>query len=106
MCERKRVAVGIALALALPVAGGLAEHAEAAMGACALKAAQGTGATVDAAKFQVYEALLQATDWSAWAAWMSSGKTPGYKVNTVKYTCAKGTGLGVACRGQSTICKL
>lgn len=74
-------------------------------GACMKKAAEGTGSSEEAAKFQVYEALLQATDWGAWAAWMSTGKTPGYKVNTVKYKCGKG-GLGVTCRGQTTICKL
>jgi hypothetical protein len=79
---------------------------KASRGACAVKAAEGTGATEAAAKFQVYEAILQATDWGSWAAWMSSGKTPGYKVNTVKYNCNSGTGLGVTCRGQSTICKL
>ncbi len=76
-----------------------------AAGSCAPKAAEGTGSTEENAKFQVYEALLQATDWGAWAAWMANGTTPGYKVNTVKYRCQKG-GLGFNCRGQTTICKL
>lgn len=81
-----------------------ADGAQAA-GRCVAKAAEGTGSDEKAAKFQVYEALLQATDWSAWAAWMANGTTPGYKVNTVKYRCSKG-GMGVTCRGQTTICKL
>lgn len=76
-----------------------------AAGKCVPKAAEGTGGTEENAKFQVYEALLQATDWGAWAAWMANGTTPGYKVNTVKYRCTKG-GLGFTCRGQTTICKL
>jgi hypothetical protein len=77
-----------------------------AMAQCMRKAAEGTGGDEKSAKFQVYEALLQATDWGAWAAWMTSGTTPGYKVSPVKYRCKKGSGLGVTCRGQATICKL
>ena len=73
--------------------------------ACTAKAAVGTGSSEENAKFQVYEALLQATDWGAWASWMSSGKTPGYRVNAVKYKCTKG-GLGMSCHGQTTICKV
>jgi hypothetical protein len=73
---------------------------------CAVKAADGTGISEKAAKFQVYEALLQATDWGAWASWMSNGTTPGYKVGNVKYKCQSGTGLGATCRGQAKICKL
>ena len=79
--------------------------ASAKSSACSAKAAEGTGSSVENAKFQVYEALLQATDWGAWASWMSSGQTPGYRVNAVKYTCAKG-GLGMTCHGQTTICKI
>jgi hypothetical protein len=93
-----------ALAVGVMATAGLTNAAYA--GACAAKAAEGTGNTEENAKFQVYEALLQATDWGAWAAWMSTGKTPGYKVNPVKYSCKKGSGLGVTCRGQTTICKL
>ncbi len=56
----------------------------ASAGACVQKAAEGTGGTQKDAQFQVYEALLQATDWGAWAAWMANGTTPGYKVSTPK----------------------
>lgn len=75
-----------------------------AASACMKKAGQGTATTEDGAKFQAMEAILQATDWGMWAAWMTSGKTPGYKVGKVKYRCKKG-GVGVECIGQTTICK-
>lgn len=91
----------IAAAAAVMFFAASAAHA----GSCSNKAAEGTGSDEKAAKFQVYEALLQATDWSAWAAWMSNGTTPGYKVHPVAYKCTKG-GLGVNCRGQAKICKL
>lgn len=73
---------------------------------CGVKTAAGTGTTSENAKFQAYESLLQATDWGAWASWMSNGTTPGYKVSRVSYTCNKGTGLGVTCRSQAKICKI
>lgn len=104
MIRLTRLSLATAVAVGVMASAGLTNAAHA--GACAAKAAEGTGSTEENAKFQVYEALLQATDWGAWAAWMSTGKTPGYKVNTVKYSCKKGTGLGVTCRGQTTICKL
>lgn len=77
-----------------------------AKSACTARVADGTGNTQANAKFQVYEALLQATDMSAWASWMANGTTPGYKVKPVTYRCTKGTGLGVTCRGRASICKI
>jgi hypothetical protein len=88
MLRKTSLAVMAAVAGAM-MAGGLATEASAKN--CVPKAAEGTGGTEENAKFQVYEALLQATDRGAWAAWMANGK--------------KG-GLGVTCRGQTTICKL
>lgn len=87
------------------IAATLGSGAALAKESCLVKAAEGTGVDEKAAKFQVYEALLQATDWGAWAAWMATGKTPGYKVNNVQYKCGPG-GIGVSCRGQTKICKL
>jgi hypothetical protein len=75
-----------------------------AKGACMNKAGQGTAVSEDGAKFQAMEAILQATDWGLWAAWMANGSTPGYKVGKVKYRCKKG-GIGFECTGQTTICK-
>ncbi|MFN0217894.1 MAG: hypothetical protein ACKVP4_03655 [Hyphomicrobium sp.] len=100
--KAKNAAAAIAVASLAVIAAAPASAA----GACTQKAAEGTGGTEESAKFQVYEALLQATDWGAWAAWMANGTTPGYKVSTPKYRCVKGQGLGVTCRGQATICKL
>src|SRR3990170_181943 len=74
--------------------------------ACVMRSAGGTGPSQKTAKFQVYEVLLQDTGWDVWAAWMANGTTPGDKVKPVKYNCIKGTGLGVTCHGQTTICKL
>lgn len=75
---------------------------------CISKAGQGTNTTEDGAKFQAYEAILQATDWGMWASWMASnpkvGTAPGYQVSKVKFKCTKG-GLGSECVGQATLCK-
>jgi hypothetical protein len=98
------VMLAVAAGLLLAANGSVSAWAKASA-SCTAKAAEGTGSSEENAKFQVYEALLQATDWGAWASWMSSGKTPGYRVNTVKYKCAKG-GLGMTCHGQTTICKI
>lgn len=80
--------------------------AGAAKRACAIRSADGTGYSQSLAKFQVYEGLLKATDWSAWLSFMATGTTPGYKVAPVKYKCAKGSGLGYSCHGRTKICKV
>ena len=76
---------------------------------CVNKAGQGTNTTEEGAKFQAYEAILQATDWGMWAAWMASsqkvGEAPGYAVSKVRFKCTKGSGLGSTCTGQATLCK-
>ena len=76
---------------------------------CINKAGQGTNTTEEGAKFQAYEAILQATDWGMWATWMASsqkiGQAPGYAVTRVKFKCQKDTGLGSTCVGQATLCK-
>ena len=72
---------------------------------CVAKTASGTGPTEEVAKFQVYEAVLAATDQGAWASWMATGTTPGYKVGKPVYTCRRGVGLGVSCTGRATVCK-
>ncbi len=77
-------------------------------GTCLNKAASGTNTTVDGAKFQAWEAVLQATDWGMWSTFMASGAgigvAPGYKVSNVKSSCAKG-GIGYTCKIQATLCK-
>lgn len=91
-------AAGLAVTLAFA---GFAGQAEAK---CFKKTASGTAPSMDGAKFQVKEAILQSFDWGVWAAFMASGSTPGYKVSTPVYRCKPG-GLGYDCVGTSTICK-
>ena len=83
---------------------GLGE-ARAARNVCSITSAQGTGISEKNAKFQLYEGVLKAADWNAWAAWMVDGSTPGYTVKSVKYVCHTGSGLGVTCSGKARICK-
>lgn len=72
--------------------------------ACFKKSASGTNTTIAGAKSQVYEALLQSFDWGAWASWMASGSTPGYRISAPSYSCKPG-GIGYNCVGTATICK-
>ena len=94
------VAATVALALIIPAA---PAHAK-----CVKKAGQGTNTTLDGAKFQAWEAVLQATDWSMWFSWITSnnkvGKAPGYRVTGFRKKCKKG-GLGYTCILQATLCK-
>ena len=73
---------------------------------CVTKGAVGEAGSEKDAKFQVDEALLQAVDWGAWAAWMSTSQTPGYSFGPRSYHCSAGGSFGWKCHGQSTICKL
>ena len=91
------------------VAGLLAIASTAADAAnCVSKAASGTNTTQDGARFQAWEAVLQATDWGMWSAFMASGAgigvAPGYKVSNLKSNCGKG-GIGYTCKIQATLCK-
>jgi hypothetical protein len=104
MGKTMRVTVpALAFAAALLAAGAGAEAA------CVKKAGTGTGSTVDSAKFQAWEAVLQATDWGSWAGFMTSGMkvptAPGYKVSNVITRCGKGGMLGQQCTMQATLCK-
>jgi hypothetical protein len=76
---------------------------------CQVKAGQGTGSTDADAKFQAWEAVLQATDWGSWSAFMTSGmkigSAPGYQVSGVKEKCVAGGGLGRQCTMQAKLCK-
>ena len=57
---------------ALAAAGVLMLAGATAQAECIKKAGSGTGGNVDSAKFQAWEAVLQATDWGSWAAFMSA----------------------------------
>jgi hypothetical protein len=90
-------------------AAALVAAAAAAQADCVTKAGKGTGGSDDSAKFQAWEAVLQATDWGSWSSWMVSSQTvgvaPGYKVSNVKASCAAGGFLGRECRVQAKLCK-
>jgi len=93
---------------AIAAAAVLALAAGQAQAQCVNKAGQGTNTTEDGAKSQAYEAVLQATDWGMWSAWMAQGMkygtAPGYKVSNVKARCKK-AGLGSECVVQARLCK-
>ncbi len=95
-------ATALALAAALSVGAVTTVSAK----TCFKKAGVGEATTKKGAQFQVDEVLLQATDWGAWAAWMASGTTPGYKFGKRFYRCNKGGNWGWKCYGQARICKL
>lgn len=99
--SQKVSALGLAFSMAIAVSA-IGTQAEAKT--CFKKAGEGTASTLEGAKFQVDEVLLQATDWGAWAEWMSTGKTSGYDFGKRKYKCKQG-GMGYSCVGQATICK-
>jgi hypothetical protein len=69
---------------------------------------KGTGGSVESAKFQAYEAMLQGTDLGMWATWMVSGAkvgdAPGYSVRGLFFRCKPG-GMGAECLSQATFCK-
>ncbi|MBN9262811.1 MAG: hypothetical protein J0J14_18380, partial [Hyphomicrobium sp.] len=80
-----------AAAMAAALSLGMASVASAQ---CLNKGGQGTNTTEDGAKFQAWEAVLQATDWGSWAQFMAAGQkvgtAPGYKVSKVRFKCTKG----------------
>jgi hypothetical protein len=100
-----KTSVRLLLAASAVVAAAAVAQAE-----CVTKAGKGTGTSDDNAKFQAWEAVLQATDWGSWSAWMVSsttkiGQAPGYKVSNVRTSCTAGGMLGRECRIQAKLCK-
>lgn len=79
-------------------------------GTCVDKGGRGTGSTIEDARFQAWEAVLQATDWGMWAAWMGSGAkvkqaAAGYSVSNVREKCYAGGSLGKECIIRAKLCK-
>jgi hypothetical protein len=97
-----------AAAAAIAVISSLSAPSAQAAGACVNKAGEGTNSTLDGAKFQAWEAVLQATDWGIWSAMMSTkqevGVAPGMTVSKLRSTCKPG-GLGQMCIVQATLCR-
>jgi hypothetical protein len=90
-------------------AGALVAAVAVAQAQCVSKAGKGTGGSDDSAKFQAWEAVLQATDWGSWGSWMVSsqkvGVAPGYKVSNVKSRCTAGGMMGRECTVGAKLCK-
>lgn len=99
----KLTSVAAAAAAVVLIAGAGSASAQ-----CVNKAGEGTGGSKDAAMFQAYEAVLQATDWGMWSKWMASsqkvGVAPGYTVSKLTSKCSAG-GIGQVCRVQATLCR-
>jgi|SRR5690606_40630184 len=87
----------------------LVAGAAAAQAQCVTKAGKGTGNDNESAKFQAWEAVLQATSWGSWGSWMVSsqevGIAPGYKVSNLKSRCKAGGWMGRECIVQARLCK-
>lgn len=102
----KRSALVAAASAALVL--GAAALAPVSAQTCVNKAGEGTGGNIDSAKFQAWEAVLQATSWPMWSQFMAGsqkvGDAPGYKVSNIKSRCTPG-GLGQTCTIQATLCK-
>jgi hypothetical protein len=109
MLKAKFGTVAVLAASGLLVATESSAGAARANAACVTKGGQGTSITAEGAKFQAYEAVLQATDWSMWASWMASsqkiGAAPGYDVSKLKFKCSQGSVLGATCVVRATLCK-
>lgn len=75
---------------------------------CNTISSKGTAGSLDGAKFQAYEAILQGTSWGMWSVWMGSGakvgEAPGYTVKGLIFRCKPG-GWGQECRARATLCK-
>ena len=96
------------LGVCLAIVAGALVATPASAASCVNKAGEGTGSSASDAEFQAYEAVLQATSWPMWSAWMGSGAkvgvAPGYKVSNYRKKCTVGGSLGHTCRVQATLC--
>ncbi|MDX2157921.1 MAG: hypothetical protein SFW09_15590 [Hyphomicrobiaceae bacterium] len=77
---------------------------------CVDKGGRGTGSTIPDAKFQAWEAVLQATDWSMWFSWITTSSkvgaaASGYKVSNYREKCGNGGSMGKECIIRAKLCK-
>lgn len=76
---------------------------------CVDKGGKGWGNNTENARFQAWEAVLQATDWGMWSVWITSGAkvgqaAAGYSVSNVREKCSKDAGQQV-CIMRAKLCK-
>ena len=79
-------------------------------GTCVEKGGRGTGSSTSDAQFQAWEAVLQATDWGMWSAWVANGAkvkqaAAGYSVSNIRERCGNGGSLGKECIIHARLCK-
>ena len=79
-------------------------------GTCVNKGGRGTGSTTEKARFQAWEAVLQATSWGMWSAWVANGPkvnqaAAGYSVSKIRERCGNGGAMGKECVIYATLCK-
>ena len=79
-------------------------------GNCVDKGGRGTGNNLKDAQFQAWEAVLQATSWGMWSAWVANGAqvkraAAGYSVSNIREKCGNGGSLGKECIVHATLCK-
>lgn len=102
--------IGASIRASIVAAGLLALAPTLAEAQCVQKGGRGTGSTIEDARFQAWEAVLQATSWPMWAAWMGSGAkvgqaASGYKVSNVRQKCGNGGSLGKECIIWARLCQ-
>jgi hypothetical protein len=104
----KKIVARAAAAAVMVSALAMASAASAAT--CVDKGGRGTSSSVPDAKFQAWEAVLQATDWGMWAAWIASNPkvgraASGYKVSHYREKCHSGGALGKECIIRAKLCR-
>ena len=101
---------GLAVASLLTAAPVEALAQKKSTGTCVDKGGRGTGSTTSDAQFQAWEAVLQATDWGMWSAWVANGAqvkraAAGYSVSNIRERCGSGGSLGKECIIHARLCK-
>lgn len=100
---------GLAIAGLVAVAAVPAEAQGKKGGTCVDKGGRGWGSNTQDARFQAWEAVLQATDWGMWSAWITGGAkvgtaAAGYSVSNVREKCST-DGSGKVCIMRAKLCK-
>lgn len=111
--KTSRMFVAGLLALGLVAAGASGEVVAQTKGKgaqCVEKGGRGTGSTIEDARFQAWEAVLQATSWPMWSVWITSGAkvgqaAAGYNAKVLKQKCGNGGSLGKECIIWARLCQ-
>ena len=111
MTSGKSILPGLALAGLIAIVPMTADaQSKKGGGSCIDKGGRGTGSSIEDARFQAWEAVLQATDWGMWSAWVANGAkvkqaAAGYSVSNIREKCGNGGSMGKECIIRATLCK-